>query len=371
MFFNERLKPLLSRSLRHQTLAKKYTGSRISANFHQKIRPSKNSGYFLLMNKILFLSLIFNLNTSFAISQSATEPDDVFRLEKEWARGNDYDESADFNLGIFSLALPNSTCTGSLISKEGHLLLAKHCIEEAVSLSQDVGQRLASPLLTTPDFFFSLKSLSKFDAYIYNNNNIGQNLEVPVKVDRSIYYAKIIATGAGNLSPRFSDSLENPQPETLKDYIKYTEEGFSLGGDFAIIKIPELRGKSCYRLSSQKVLPSTKLHSVGFPCWKEESKDWPQVRWTNMSQLFAKGEMMGRLYIPKGSIISKLEIEKCNSGSPLLNAANEIVGVIHSGYTEDTDDTSRVVSLSVKRILELTPPEISKKIQKLNQACKM
>jgi V8-like Glu-specific endopeptidase len=272
---------------------------------------------------------------------------------------------------IFPMSFYNGSCTGTLISKEGHILTARHCVDSSIELLQLSGKEEAPEIITAPDFFLFEKQHKDIHVQTYNLHNITEHLGVPVIVNRTHYYSKIIALGPGTLSPRFSSSLEDPKSDSFRMHSTYSDQGYSSGGDFAIIQIPEFKGRSCYRMTTKEVTSNAKLHSIAYPCLKEDGKDWPQRRKTKKNTFFPKGKLYETLYIPQGSIISELNMEVCNSGSSLFNEANEIVGVIHSGYLEDTDNTSRAMSISVNRIYELLPPKIRREIKDFNSHCNL
>ena len=64
---------------------------------------------------------------------------ELYKLPRNWAR--DVSNTSNLELSIFSLGFTNSTCTGTLISNEGHILTARHCLEKAIDMAREMKKR--------------------------------------------------------------------------------------------------------------------------------------------------------------------------------------------------------------------------------------
>lgn len=289
----------------------------------------------------------------------------AYKLKPEWART--VTPSAKMGLSVFSFGFTNSTCTGTLISRQGHILTARHCLESAIVISDQVLGQTATP----PVEFFNTKELSdNFSIYNFNVPNITKKLEIPVGLDETIVYAKIVGLGQGYLEPRFTGAVVDEKLRQLHQTM--SNDGYSVGGDFAIVQIEQLKGLACYRLAKNKPSVGDRVHSIGFPCYKEFG-DWPQNRVAQVETVvssdgaFAENSLRN-FYLPRGSFVTDGVAQECNSGTSVMSNSNEIIGVFHTVFY-DNEKQQRSVAISTERILELLPLDVRKELLNLNVEC--
>lgn len=307
---------------------------------------------FLILN---FILPIFNFNSAYAF----LGPSEFYRIPEIKTAASD--PTGQFNLSIFSLGL-GMACTGTLISKRGHVLLASHCIEDQIQFQ-------FKPQVPIR-FFKSEKINSELELIHFNVDNITSYLEVPVRLDNKVSYARITAVGKGLSYPRF---VNQAGPAIKGQVIKFVNEGYSLGGDFAILQLPALAGKSCYRFAEALAKEGDKVHSTSFACSPSERRPWPDFRTSTIVEYSQNGHETKRhlggysLYIPRGGFLLNFEAWNCNSGSAILNTKNQIIGVLNS--VAGQGNQARTMALSTSRMLELMPVKTASLIKKMNKEC--
>jgi S1-C subfamily serine protease len=149
--------------------------------------------------------------------------------------------------------------------------------------------------------------------------------------------------------------------------------GYGEGGDFAIVQIPELKGRSCYRLSQKAVAKGDSVRTVGFPCLKSLGA-WPQARNGVVGNVAGPGGVLAAdskddFFLPNGTFTTDAEGVDCNSGTAALNSESEIVGVTDAIYMNQKKSMNTMF-LSTIRMLELMPAELKQELLKLNSECK-
>jgi len=293
----------------------------------------------------------------------------TFKLTSTWVDLNDNINTSELGLGIYQIAFANigAGCTGTLISPQGHVLTARHCVESTISIAETMRSSWA-PQLTTP---FETSKEGKVTSTSYNLPQIYNMLELPIKIDGQVTDATIFATGPGELDPRFPIGLKDPT--AIKMHNEMTEKGYSDGGDFVVVQIPKLAGQRCYRLNLDPVSVGAPVKNIAFSeLTQEHGTDWPKIE--NASVILSsseKGSQLGSMYYPTGSFVTNGQGEHGNSGSAGLNAKNEIVGVLHTQLPVQLNGqmTSYTMYISTQRILALIGNKKGEQLLKLNKSC--
>lgn len=323
-----------------------------------------------IFKKILLLivggSFLFVSAQEIKLEPSFELSDSAFLLKREWAR--ETSSTRELGLSIYSLGFTNSTCTGTLISKEGHVLLARHCLESAISISEQIrnSQNRLKP-------FLSVEKNGILSIIRYDSAYLSHSLTVPVGLDNSRIFAKIFALGPGNLNPRFSNLIESDT--VIATHNSLSDAGYSSGGDFAIVQVNELKMQNCYKLSNQTVEVGDIVKMTRFSCYKEDDRPWPVRAEERVIMVTQAVGVQSGTYIPKGSIVTDGVGVECNSGSAVRNLEGDIVGVFHSmvPFGEPSKETGRLfykpLMLSTQRILELISETQRRKIIELNASC--
>jgi len=311
---------------------------------------------------------------------------------------------AELKKGFYPIS-DGSKCTGTQISKAGHILLARHCIESPIYeaeikwVEEQLGRiapkwkAFARPLFDVPldiveqlvPRYFERTKFGSQDEYRTAEFEIDQffsnqirSLKFSMKILSTKLYSdaevpvSITSTSPGTVWPRFVGELKDRKWSTAHNHL--SDQGYSTGGDFAIIKIDALKNQRCHRLSSESLQSTEKLTRVSFDCFKgQRGTEWPYNVQENIFDIAeSKGKyLQNGFYLANGNFITNTEAFPCNSGSPIFNEKKEIAGVLHTvtDFKENKKSVSRSVYISTKRIFELMGAQLKDQIQKLNKDC--
>jgi len=281
-----------------------------------------------------------------------------FRLGPELVR--EVSSTSDLNNGIISLGFINSTCTGSIISKKGHVLTARHCIESVLSWAQ---------IRNPKAIYIETQELGPgLNKYRYLKHDLF-DLGIPMGLDERVVYGFDLISGPGNLSPRFTT------PRVEKEHKALAEVGYSAGGDFAILRVPALIDRPCRKVGHQKLSKKARIEMISYGCYKPEngpSNQWPIFRKGEISLLTpTKGvPHQSGFWIPKGNLVAEIEAVVCNSGSPVLDKEDNVVGVLHTTFENKSGD-SFMMGITITRIFELIDEDHKSILMDLNQSCNL
>ena len=303
--------------------------------------------------KTFFLSQILLFVSCFAFA------DPTIILEPELSRK--VSNTSYLKNNIYSIGFLNSSCTGAQISKEGHILLARHCIESVIEWGNLRGQNkgisfsVEETLVTQPPLI----------KYSYQIPALKNQLSFHVGFDDKFVPASIFAIGPGMLFPRFS--IEAPEDQR-KLHNSFTNLGYSDGGDIAIVLIPSLAGRSCLKLASKVLNENEPVRTISYPCFKDERYDWPQERKGEVLLSTNDDSMVIHDFpVSKGNFLINHKTQSCNSGSPVFNRDGEIAGVVHVSLSDE--GSGMTMAAHVLRLFDFM--DVSDKINllELNQSC--
>ncbi len=307
----------------------------------------------------------------------------------------------NLNLSIFSFGTTLG-CTGTLISPVGHVLTARHCIESEIeggnAVLRDLQlERMNPDLVKFPEWAIPESILALLEKFTFDKERLGDKtkevlytreydrekifkaLTFQISLDGQLLDAHVIATGPGMLIPRFSGKLTNPS--LIQRHHELSNEGYSEGGDFAIIQVNALKGKGCYRLSQNPVKKQDRVHVTAFGCRRVENRDWPE-KWKTTVNLVAPDQGVEfpdssdpNGFVPRGQFITEQEASSCNSGSAVLDDLGEIVGVLVSVNPTtrvlNRRQVSNTAAFSTKRMLELMDSSTKSRLLELNSQCEL
>jgi Trypsin-like peptidase domain len=269
--------------------------------------------------------------------------------------------TTQLDIGVVSLGFSNSTCTATIISKRGHILTARHCVESVLADANMQPGYESSFILNEEAVSDSIWK------YPYSEK-IKTHLQVPFGLDDKVEYGKIVAIGPGGLYPRFDAELADKTEREKHRLLE--EQGFSSGGDFAILEVPALKDRTCKKVTKSLPALGQSIHGISFPCYKREDDSWPQKR-VGKSEVYTQtaGAELEGLWLPHGSIVVGMQAESCNSGSPLLNENGDVVAVLHTVLTND--GAGLILGLTVSRIFDFVPEQTRSEILQLNEKCEV
>jgi hypothetical protein len=228
----------------------------------------------------------------------------------------------------------DSRCSGVVVSREGHILTARHCLQQC---------------LIQTEVFTPKRSKHGVDFFELNRTKLGTAVCDAV-IDGTSTRIRVVATSPGLIVPADYKSFETLEPET---YQALRERGFTSQGDFAIVQ-PEtqLSGKSCAQLSAVPAKRGDHVATLGFP--SETFR--PDGANSDGESLFVssgvvvpgigensclqssdlsayKMATLERSFNEDSAILSTVDGVEGSSGSPLINARSEVVGVLIQVYS--------------------------------------
>ncbi len=231
-----------------------------------------------------------------------------------------------------------STCSGSFVSRDGYFLTANHCVsaclEDAHALVQEAhGERWVS---------FEVKPKAA-KGRVCGKHFIqvgGQRLEKP----------QLVATGPGYAMFDDFKALDMSREEVLKYQ--------AINRDFAILKFKLPRGMQvdCVPVATRPVATGDRVWLVGFPGPAERPGGWSSdgnsqrvsygkvVKDVRGNEFYAERKVppglldtLARIYGQPELFASSLDTFPGNSGSTVLNAQGQAVGVYTSLATPDEE----------------------------------
>ena len=202
---------------------------------------------------------------------------------------------------------------------------------------------------------------------------IEKTVRIQTSVDSGATYheTRIFSIGVGTLTPRFA--FEEKDEISRKRHMQLAAQGYSEGGDWVILQIPDLSNRKCRKLSSQSLRPSEIVQMVSFDCWHQGSSSWITKRIGRVTAFAANSVILPELdnhgfFAPVGTIVSSMDARECSSGSAFLNSKGEVSGVL-SVVAGTRKGAARTIGLSVERILELMPANKKLEMLSLNSKC--
>lgn len=246
-----------------------------------------------------------------------------------------------------------SRCTATEISSAGHLLTARHCMQKCLITSG----------------VFQWKQEQGVDYFVLNREKLGK-ATCPVSIDGVEENVVVEATSPGLVVFMDQPGLRSVNPGLFR---KMYDEGYTELGDFLVVRRP-VPG-SCVPLGLDR--PSGEVSSLGFP--SETSR--PDGFNSDGAQLYyTRGEVIGSVrenscfgelnaaqqekaqkdYDHPGAFMSSLDAIHGSSGSSVLNAKGEVVGVFATMFIhpERAPDKSycrgSAKALSVEHIRKMT-----------------
>lgn len=267
------------------------------------------------------------------------------------------DESSNMKIGIYSLGFVKS-CTGVQISRQGHVLTARHCIESSVAQAEILAKAQSIPF-TNSEQVASAPSLERID---YNSEVLRSQLQIPVGLDGGTVYGTVYSVGPGELNPRFTSEILDPSAR--ETHARLADLGYSDGGDFAIVLIPALKDRKCLKLATQPIELGESVQTVSYPCLHQDA-EWPQVRRGNVNFSSAEDALeMEDFRLTKGNFLISHGAVACNSGSPVFNSRGEIAGVLHTTFSSGSS-----MVLHTEHALALMNVRDRRIVEELNESC--
>lgn len=251
---------------------------------------------------------------------------------------------------------PGIDCTGTYISESGHFLTALHCIAGCLAKNHALASERASdePLYRTKITHRHSGETTFEDFFVrkitVDDDRVDEGVECPARVGQKQVQMKVIMTGGkGWLAPK--DKLALFSKKFPDDYKALLEDGYEHRGDFAIVQVQDQKSPACLSLTERAPEVGKPLQAVSFPCLRRGSLDVdgtvPLFTSGRRTSGFRQSEYFksrGEARIPfdvktveRGeTFFSTLDIEKCGSGTALVDESMAIAGLATRVYKTST-----------------------------------
>lgn len=268
---------------------------------------------------------------------------------------------------IEGLSSGDGRCSGVVISNQGHILTARHCLQKCMfqqGLFQNISEQSATEYQVT------------------NKDKLGQ-LACEVSIDGQMNSVILEATSPGLITRFNSASLQALNPSLFK---KLVSEGFTSRGDFLVLRPAHpLKGKKCRALASSDAAVGADVVTIGYPgatartsgfnsdgvhATKSEGQISSGIEENLcLSELSNRDSILMQIGIrfnEDTAVMSTVDAVAGASGSPLFDGqSGDVLGVLiqvydHSWYTKNEGDSpihryceGSTKTLRIKQILNL------------------
>jgi hypothetical protein len=240
---------------------------------------------------------------------------------------------------------PGVDCTGTYISNTGHFITALHCISGCLAKNHALARELAfeEPVQQVKVKLPTETILKDIFAYkmTVDEDKVDEGIVCPGVIGDKKTDMQIVMTGGkGWLAPK--ETLAAFSKRFPAEYSALLNDGYEHSADFAIVQAVDIKAPSCLKLSQQGPVTNQTLHAVSYACLSREG-----LSTDGKTPLFTQGhrtsgfksseyfERLGPKRIPfqaavverKETFFSSLDMEKCGSGTAILDERSNVVGI--------------------------------------------
>jgi hypothetical protein len=239
------------------------------------------------------------------------------------------------------------SCTGTRVSRNGHILTARHCFNACI-----ISQKIAHENLIYPEDGWRSPILYQMD---YKNEYFCE-----VTIDGVLSRVKLIGGSQGFMTPMEQSSLSLMDKSLYSDFLNLN---YFYNGDFLIIKEEVEAPTACATLSRETVHVGEYLYYDGYPAQTtgrpekgnsdgfsmqhSEGKRSKTIVDNSCIHQYLDAKDLIYKYNRENIILSDLDVVPGASGSALRNQKGEIVGLINSVYGPGVDIHKQYCSDSV------------------------
>lgn len=216
-------------------------------------------------------------------------------------------------------------CSATVISNQGHVLTALHCLPQCVKFKE--GKSVKNFRFTVPDHdqVRAGKANCRLP-FAHEGKSLGDEL------------SQIVAVGAGYVYAVDFENLEEELKEHTERqaiFSQLIESGVGITGDYAILRVPGLAGRTCVKTSGRGALISETVWNIGYPSKRSGAAfSAGKVIYAPVGKVDAKvtsAEQARSLVTRRtGAVISTIEAHKGSSGSGMISYGGDLVGVLNA-----------------------------------------
>lgn len=189
---------------------------------------------------------------------------------------------ASVRAAALTLDFVGSNCSGTFISRDGHILTASHCIDSALRKARE--KKLSQKGQSSKNDFlliYELKdgtiksgSVDQFRDDLVskqaNQDRLGlqesdvellQGLKLEARVNGRLRTLTYLGGGLGDLAPFFQPKKEGTSAGLINEWIKRAKLGYGPAGDFALLKA-DLVQTPCLPLSKSSAIEDETIHAL-------------------------------------------------------------------------------------------------------------
>ena len=245
------------------------------------------------------------------------------------------------------------TCTGTRVSRNGHILTARHCLNDCL-----ISSNYVEPVRLYPEFGHRSPNL-----YLFTNRK-------PTYCDLSVNgeskTLKVVAASRGFMIPSEQRSLG---VFDWNLYVSFLDNSYFHNGDFAILQDETSTGGECKSIGRYKLIPGDYVHYLGFP---DATTGRPDGMNSDGNQLrMGRGRIIESIsqnpcanitdrlktrYDRDDLLLSTVDIVHGASGSSLLDRNGNVVGLLNSSFGQGVKISSQycegsAVAIKIETIL--------------------
>ncbi len=216
-------------------------------------------------------------------------------------------------------------CSATIISNQGHVLTALHCLPQCVKLTE--GKSVKNFRFTMPDHqqVRSGKANCKLP-FAQEGRELGS---LP---------SQVVAAGAGYV---FAVDIENLKKELDKNpdrrvaFSRLIEAGVGITGDYAILRVPSLAGRTCAKTSGRTAAVNESVWNIGYPSTRTGATfSAGRVTYAPVGKVdstVTSGQQGSTLVMRRtGALITSIEAHAGSSGSGIVSYHGDLVGVLNA-----------------------------------------
>lgn len=220
-------------------------------------------------------------------------------------------------------------CSATIISNQGHVLTALHCLAQCVKFTE--GKSVKSFRFTMPD----QQQIRSGKA----------NCKLPFAQEGKKFGSlavQVVAAGAGYVFATDTENLKkelDKNPDRRAAFSQLIEAGVGITGDYAILRVPGLAGRTCAKTSARTASVNESVWNIGYPDTRSGAVFSPgRVSFAPVGKVdstVTSGQQGANLVMRRtGALITSIEAHPGSSGSGVVSYQGDLVGLVNAAGTK-------------------------------------